>query len=72
MILDEALNQAGVEASFGLRKAESVYYPLAIRASSSSSSKTDTPPEVADLEKSSPSKVPPLLAALQKSPSSLG
>ena len=57
-VWNEALNQAGVEASSVLRKTESVYYPQAIRASSSNNSKVDTPPEVADLEKSSP-KVPP-------------
>ena len=27
LVWDEALNQAGVEASFMLRKAESIYYP---------------------------------------------
>ena len=42
-----------------LRKTESVYYPQTIRASSSSSSKVNTLPQVADLEKSNPSKVPP-------------
>ncbi|XP_030927316.1 uncharacterized protein LOC115953696 [Quercus lobata] len=36
---NEAFNQAGVEASSVLRRAESVYYPPAIRASSSTSSK---------------------------------
>ena len=30
---NEALNQAGVEASSELRKAENVFYPAAIRAS---------------------------------------
>ena len=30
---DEALNRAGVEASFELRKPENIYYPSAIRAS---------------------------------------
>ena len=48
-VWNEALNQVGVE---------SVYYSLAIRASSSSSSKADTPLEVGDLEKNSPNKVP--------------
>jgi len=36
---NKALNQAGVEASSALRRAESVYYPPAIRASGSTSSK---------------------------------
>ena len=58
-VWNEAFNQAGVEASFVLRKAESVHYPPAIRTSSSSSSKADTPLEVANLEKNSPKKVPP-------------
>ena len=31
LIWDEALNQAGVEASSVLRKAKSIYYPPAIR-----------------------------------------
>ena len=58
-VWDEALNQVRVEASSMLRKAKNVYYPPAIRASSLSSSMTDAPPEVADAEKYSPSKVPP-------------
>ena len=56
----ETLNQARVEPSSVLRKAENIYYPPAIRAPSSSSSKTDAPPEVVDLEKQSLGKVPPL------------
>ena len=35
LVWDEALNQAGVEVSSILRKLESIYYPLAIRPSSS-------------------------------------
>jgi len=58
-VWDEALNQARVKASSMLRKVESVYYPEAICASSSSSSKVDIPPKVADLEKNNPEKVPP-------------
>ena len=46
-VWDEALNQAGVEASSMLRKAENIYYPPTIRASSLNNSKTDTPLEVA-------------------------
>ena len=41
-VWNEAFNQARVEASSTLRKAKSVYYPPAIRASSSSGSKVDT------------------------------
>ena len=42
---NKALNQAGVENSSAWRKAENVYYPLAIWASSPSSSKADTVPK---------------------------
>ena len=41
LVWDEALNQAGVEASSVLRKAENVYYPPAIRPLSSSDSKAN-------------------------------
>ena len=54
----ESLNQAGVEASSALRKAESVYYPLAIRASVPSSSGADTAPEVAEMGKDNIANVP--------------
>ena len=40
-VWDEALNRAGVEASFVLRKVENVYYPLEIRTPFSSNSKID-------------------------------
>ena len=56
---NEALNQAGVQASSILKRAESVYYLPAIRVSFSISSKTDTPSEVVEPEKNSPDKVPP-------------
>ena len=49
----EALNQARVEASSALRKAESVYYPPAIRVSVPSDSRADIVPEVAELGKDS-------------------
>ena len=55
---NEALNQAGVEASSALGRVESVYYPPAIRASGSASSKIDTSSEVAELGKGNPTKVP--------------
>ena len=54
---NKALNQARVEASSALRRAESVYYPLAICLSSSASSKVDIASEVAEIGKDSPSKV---------------
>ena len=41
LVWDETLNQAGVEASSVLRRAESIYYPPAIRPSSFSDSKAD-------------------------------
>ena len=56
-VWNEALNQAGVEASSILRKVENIYYPPAIRASSSSNSKVYVPAKVADLEKNSSEKV---------------
>ena len=46
-VWDEAFNQVGIEASSMLRKAENIYYPPTIRASSLNNSKTDAPPEVA-------------------------
>ena len=55
---NKALNQAVVEAFSTLRRAESVYYPLAIRAPAFASSKADTPSEVVELEKDSPDKAP--------------
>ena len=45
LVWDEALNQAEVEASSMLRKAESIYYPPAICPHSSSNS-TANPPKV--------------------------
>ena len=50
---DEAFNQAGVEASSVLRKPETIHPP------SSSSSKADIPPEVANLEKNGSEKALP-------------
>ena len=58
-VWNEALNQTRVEASSALRGAKSVYYPPAIHASGSASSKVDTSFEVAELRKGSPAKVPP-------------
>ena len=71
-VWDKALNKTGVGASFVLKKAENVYYPLAISASSLSNSKTSAPPKVADLEKHNPSKVPAPPAVLQTWLSSSG
>ena len=53
---NEALNQAGVEASLTLKRAESIYYPSAIRASSSASTKANPASKVAKIGKDSPSK----------------
>ena len=57
-VWNETLNQARVEASSKLRRAECVYYPLVIRAPAFASSKVGTPSEVAELKKDSPEKVP--------------
>ena len=65
-VWNEAFNQARVEASSVLRKAESVYYPSAIRASPSNSSEVNTLPEIADPEKRSPNEVPPSSSSLPK------
>ena len=56
-VWNEALNQAKVETSSILRKAKSVYYPPAIRASGPASSRTDTTPKVAEVGMASPAKV---------------
>ena len=65
-VWNEALNQAGVEAFFVLRRVESVYYPSAIRAPSFASSKADTTSEVAKLGKDSLAKVPLSFDSLSK------
>ena len=71
-VRDEALNQAGVKASSALKKAENVYYPEAICPPSSSSSKADTPPEVANLEKSGSEKALPSSSSPPKVVEQLG
>lgn len=58
-VWDEALNRTGVESSSMLRKAKNIYYSLAIRVSTSSSSKLVTPFEVAEPEKHNFDEVPP-------------
>ena len=58
-VCDETLNQAGVEASSALRKAENVYYPEAICPPSSNNSKAYTPSKVANLEKNGSKKALP-------------
>ena len=55
-VWNEALNQARVEAFSALRRVESIYYHLAIRASSFASTKADPAFEVAEIGKDSPSK----------------
>ena len=57
---NEALNQAGVEASSALRRAKNVYFLPAIRAFGPASSKTDIASEVADMGKARPTKVLPV------------
>ena len=56
-VLHETLNQAGVEASSVLRKPESVHYPLTIRTSGLTSSRTNIAPKVAEVVKDNPAKV---------------
>ena len=48
---NEAQNQAGVDASSTLRRAENVFYPPTIRASGPSSSKAESAPNDPDLSK---------------------
>ena len=60
LVWDEALNQAGVEVSSILRKAESIYYPPAIRPSSSSDSQAGPVSSEAGEIQGSPSKTPPI------------
>ena len=57
-VWNEALNQTGVEASSAFRGADNVYYPPAIRTSSSSGSKAGQVSSEADEGKESPPKVP--------------
>ena len=57
-VWNKTLDQAGVEASSALKRVDSVYYPPAIYASSSASSKTNTTFEVANISKDSPTKAP--------------
>ena len=54
----EALSQAGVEASPALRRAESIYYPPAIREFVRSNSRTDIASKVAEVGKDGTAKVP--------------
>ena len=53
---NKALNQAKVEASFALRRVESVYNPSAICALGFASSKANTASKVAEIGKDSPAK----------------
>ena len=56
----EALNRAGVEASFELRKAENVFYPTAIRTSAPPSSQAeDTPSTTNPNQEVLPQNLPP-------------
>ncbi|KAK9991462.1 hypothetical protein SO802_026447 [Lithocarpus litseifolius] len=58
-VWNEALDRAGVEASFALKSAENVYYPPAICASSSSISMADLASKEVDEGKGSPNKTLP-------------
>ena len=63
---NEALNQAGVEASSTLSKAESAYYPPAFQASGSSGPKANAASKEADIGKESPAIVLPLVQSSSK------
>lgn len=67
-VWNEALIQARVEASSALKRAESVYYPSAIRAPGLARSKANTSSEVAKLGKGSLTKAPPASGSLSKEP----
>ncbi|KAK9997902.1 hypothetical protein SO802_017505 [Lithocarpus litseifolius] len=56
LVWNEALNQARVEAFYAFRRVESVYYLLAIHASSSTGSKVDTTSKEVDISKDSLAK----------------
>lgn len=56
---NETFKQAGVEVSSVLRKAENVYYPPTIRASSSSGSKVETTSKDTDPSKDIPARALP-------------
>ena len=71
-VRNKALNQARVEASSALRRAESVYYPFAIQASSSLGSKADTAFKEENIGEDSPTKALPPSDSLLKEASSLG
>jgi len=58
-VWNEALNQAGVESSSTLKRAENVYYPLAIHASSSLGSKANSISKEANEGKESSAKALP-------------
>ena len=58
-VWNEALDQVGVEASSTLRRVENVYYPSAICASGSLSSKADSVSKEADEGKENPTKALP-------------
>ena len=70
-VWNEALNQTAIEASSKFRRVECVYYPFAIRAPASTSSKADTPSKVAKLGKIAQKRSLSPPAALQKRSSSL-
>ena len=58
-VWNQALNQAGMEASSTLRRVENVYYPPAIQASSPSGSKAKTAPKNPNPNKDASAKALP-------------
>ena len=65
-VWNEDLNQAKVEALSALERAESLYYPPSIQASSSSSPKADATSKEVDTEKESPAKALPSIQSSSK------
>ena len=61
----EALNQAGVDASSALRRAENVFYPPALRVEGPSNSQADVVPKVPEPNKVAPTST--LLASTDPS-----
>ena len=58
-VWNEALNQVGVDAFSTLKRAENVYYPLALCVASPSISQADTAPKALEPSKAAPANALP-------------
>ena len=58
-VWNEALNQAGVDAFSTLKRAENVYYPLALCVAGPSISQVDTAPKAPEPSKAAPASALP-------------